>query len=319
MQDMKKILILAIAVFGLSEAFGQQNPLYSQYMFNDYAVNPAIGGTVDFYDVRSNHRYQWSGITDAPRTYTLTAHGPMKNRKMGIGGFLYTDHVGPTRRTGVMFSYSYILKINDNMRLSFGAAGGLLQWTVDAAKITLRDEGDQVLSNGLQSTLVPDAKFGMFFYRPNTNPYALGYKYYVSVSAPNLLQNKLYFFDNQTSTLSKLEDHYYAAGGYQFEVGSDFKIEPSFLVKYVDPAPIQFDLNARVIYQDKVWLGGSYRTDDAISLMVGYLHRSALMIGYSYDITTTNLGNYSNGTHEVMLGIRFIRPEDLNESTPSIE
>jgi type IX secretion system PorP/SprF family membrane protein len=317
MQTMKKYLLFLIALFGLNEAIAQQNPLYSQYLFNDYAVNPAVGGTVNFYDVRSVHRYQWSGIVDAPRTYTLTVHGPMKNRKMGIGGLLYTDHVGPTRRTGFQFSYSYLVNITSDIKLSFGVSAGLLQWTVDASKIRLRDEGDAVLSNGLQSSLVPDAKFGIFMYKPNSNPYGLGYKYYFSATAPNIMQNKLYFFENQTATLSKLEDHYYAAAGYQFELGNDFKIEPSALVKYVKPAPVQVDGSLRVIYQDMVWLGGSYRTNDAISMMVGYLHKGAMMFGYSYDLTTTNLGTYSNGTHEVMIGIRFISPE--SESTPAMD
>ena len=191
MQTMKKYLLFLIAVFGLNEAIAQQNPLYSQYLFNDYAVNPAIGGTVNFYDVRSNHRYQWSGIVDAPRTYTLTVHGPMKNRKMGIGGFLFTDHVGPTRRTGLQFSYSYMLNITKDVKLSFGVSAGLLQWTVDASKIRLRDEGDAVISNGLHSSLVPDAKFGLFLYKPNSNPSGLGYKCYFSSPAPNLMQNNL--------------------------------------------------------------------------------------------------------------------------------
>lgn len=317
MQRMKKIILLAIAALGFSQANAQQNPLYSQFLFNDYAVNPATGGTVPYYDVRSVHRYQWVGIVDAPRTYTLTVHGPMKNRKMGLGGFLYTDHVGPTRRTGVQFSYSYMVNITSDIKLSFGVSAGMLQWMVDASKITLHDEGDAVISNGLQSTLVPDAKFGIYLYKPNDNPYGIGKKFYFSAAAPNLLQNKLYFFDSQASTLSQLEDHYYAAGGYQFDVAKDFKVEPSFLVKYVDPVPIQFDVNARVIYQDMIWLGGSYRTNDAISLMLGYLHKGALQIGYSYDLTTTNLGNYSTGTHEVLLGIRFISPED--DSVPSLE
>ena len=294
------ITIAAIALIGAQDLFAQQLAQHSQYLFNDYLVNPAIGGSRPYFDVKTNHRYQWVGITDSPRTFTLSVHGPTKNRKMGLGGLIYTDIVGPTRRIGFQFSYSYHLQLNDNLRLSFGVAAGLQQFAVDGSKITTHDPGDAVISTGYQSAIVPDAKFGAYLY-------SMDEKLFVGVAFPQILQNKLYFFDSQTSTESKLEDHYYLMGGYRFDVGDDFKVEPSVLVKYVDPVPLKVDIMARVIYQDKVWIGGGFRTNDAFSAMVGYLHRQNLMIGYSYDFTTTNLRNYSDGTHELMLGIRFVR------------
>jgi type IX secretion system PorP/SprF family membrane protein len=306
---MKKlgITIAAIALIGAQEVSGQQMAQFSQYMFNDYLVNPAIGGSRPYFDVKTNNRYQWVGITDAPRTFTLSVHGPTKNRKMGLGGLIYTDIVGPTRRIGMQFSYSYHLQLNENLRLSFGVAAGLQQFAVDGSKITTHDPGDAVISSGYQSAIVPDAKFGVYLY-------SLDEKLFFGVSFPQIMQNKLYFFESQNATESRLEDHYYAMGGYRFDVGDDFKIEPSVLVKYVAPVPVKVDIMARVIYQDKVWIGGGYRTNDAFSAMVGYLHRNNLMIGYSYDFTTTNLKNYSDGTHELMLGIRFVRATSTSKS-----
>ena len=295
---MRKLILLFAGVLGITAAFGQQLPMYSQYAFNAYAHNPAVGGSQDYYDARSNNRYQWSGITDAPRTYTLTVQGPLKNRKMGVGGFLYTDHVGPTRRTGFQGSYAYHLQLNQSMKLSFGVSFGLLHFAVDGSKINLRDEGDAVISNGFQSTLVPDAKAGLYFYEPG--------RFYFGIAAPQIIQNKLYFFDNQDQTLSQLEDHYYAMGGYTFDLNDDFQIEPSFLLKYVEPINMQADVTARIIYKDQIWLGGTFRTEDAISAMLGITYRQNLLLGYSYDFTTSNLGNYSSGTHELMLGIKFI-------------
>ena len=306
---MKKLIFAGLLSTLIGSAFAQQLPLYSQYVFNSYALNPAVAGSQDFYDVKSNHRYQWVGVTDAPRTYTLSVQGPMKNHKMGLGGFLYTDNVGPTRRTGFQLSYAYHLQVTSDIKLAFGVSGGLLQFTVDGGKITLHDEGDVALTNGLQSVLLPDAKAGIYLYSPN--------KFYFGLSAPQLIQNNLLFFDNQNNTLSQLEDHYYAAAGYTYQINDDFEVEPSVLLKYVTPAPLQADLTGRVIYRRMVWLGATYRTDDAVSAMVGYTYKQSLMFGYSYDFTTSNLQNYSNGTHEVMIGVRFIRPEPASE--PSIQ
>lgn len=302
---MKKILIILFMAIGAG-AYAQQLPHYSQYYFNEYAINPAVAGSKPYYDVRSNHRYQWVGITDAPRTYTLSLHGPLKNPNMGLGAFLYTDHVGPSRRTGIQASYAYHLNINDDMRLAFGLSMGILQFEVDGSKITLRDPGDAVITNQLQRATNFDAKFGTYLYTS---------KWFVGITLPQILQNKIYFFDNQTNTESKLEDHYYLAGGYKFDIGDDWQIEPSLLVKYVDPAPIQFDIMGRVIYRDMVWLGASLNFHptnplnsklDAATAMIGYTFRDNIMLGYSYDFTLSNLKNYSNGTHEVMIGIRFV-------------
>ncbi len=306
----KLITISAFILLGVFSASGQQLPQFSQYLFNEYFINPAFGGAKDYWEVKSNNRYQWIGITDAPRTYTLTINGPNKAGNMGFGGQIFTDIVGPTRRIGIQSSYSYHFKLNDDIKLSFGLSVGILQWLVDGSKITLKDPNDAVMSAGLQSALVPDATFGFLLHE--------GEKWYFGMSAPNLLQSKLYFFNYQTETLSKLEDHYYANGAYKFDIGEDFQIEPSFMLKYVRPAPLKADIGVRAIYQDMVWLGGAFRTHDAWTALVGFTYKKNLMIGYSYDFTTTNLRTYSTGTHELVLGVKFtgnsVAPPDFDPS-----
>ncbi|PIZ06315.1 MAG: hypothetical protein COY57_02650, partial [Flavobacteriales bacterium CG_4_10_14_0_8_um_filter_32_5] len=153
---------------------------------NDFLINPAIAGVNNYFEGKSGHRYQWEGITDAPRTYTLSVNGPTKNEKMGLGGYLFTDVVGPTRRTGFNLAYSYHVKLNDNLKLAFGLSAGLLQFTIDGSKITLRDEGDAIITNGVQSVLIPDAGFGTYLYHK---------KFYLGFSAPQLLNSKVKFFD----------------------------------------------------------------------------------------------------------------------------
>jgi len=277
---------------------GQQLPTFSQFLFNDYAYNPAIAGSKPYFDVKSGHRYQWVGLTDAPRTYSLTVNGPTKNLKMGLGGFLYTDHVGPTRRTGFQGSYSYQLDLSETLRLSLGASFGIAEWKLDGHKITTYTANDPVIIDGVMRKLVPDAKFGIYLYHENWS---------FGMSAPNLLQSKLKFKEGTSTGLSKLEDHYYMHGGYKFEINDDFDVEPALLVKYVYAAPVQVDIMARITYKNQIWIGGAYRTADAASAMIGYLFRENLILGYSYDFTTSNLRNYSTGTHELLLGVRFVR------------
>jgi len=295
---MKKNIILLIAAFSFIKLNAQQLPHYSNYMLNSYIMNPAFGGSNSYFEALSNIRYQWVGITDAPRTYVLSANGPLKYANMGVGGTVFTDIVGPTRRTGFNLSYAYHLKLTSDIKLSMGLSGGLLQFAVDGSKVILYDQNDVALSSGMQSVLVPD--FGAGFYA-----YPSSKKWYAGISVPQVNQNKLKFFDYQTSTLSKLATHFYAIGGYKFDITDDIKVEPSLCLKYVKPAPFQFDLGVRATYKNKVWLATAYRHKDAVSAMLGYTYQENLTVAYAYDFTTTNIRKYSSGSHEIVIGIRF--------------
>lgn len=289
-------LLLFSAVVGVS----QQLPQYSQYMLNELAINPAVAGKDDYTDMRSNFRHQWLGITDAPRTYMLSIHGPIVGKNMGIGMNLFTDVVGPTRRTGLNFSYAYHLKLEDDMHLSMGVSAGLLQWGIDGSKITLREEGDQNLLNTYQTKLLPDFGAGIYFHKKD--------RFYVGFSVPQLYQAPIALYTGGGSK-SKLVSQFNLNGAYKFDIDDDFKVEPSFLLKYEIPAPPKLDIGARVIYQEQIWIGASYRHRDAVSALIGYLYKNYLLIGYSYDFSTTNIKKYSSGTHEIMLGIRFSKKQ----------
>ncbi|MFI5205813.1 MAG: type IX secretion system membrane protein PorP/SprF, partial [Candidatus Paceibacterales bacterium] len=278
-----------------------QLPQYTQYMLNEMAINPAVAGKDDYADVRSNNRYQWVGIQDAPRTYMLTLHGPIKSKNMGLGMNLYTDIVGPTRRTGFSASYAYHLKLNkDDLRLSFGLSAGILQWGIDGSKLTLHDEGDQKLLNTYQTTYVPDFGAGIYFHKKD--------RFYLGFAVPQLYQSPIGLYTG-TSKTSKLVSQFNINGAYKFDLGSGFKIEPSFLLKYEAPAPPKIDGGVRVIYKEALWLGGAFRYNDAFTALVGFMYNNYLMIGYSYDFSTTNIRKYSSGTHEIMLGLRFSRKQ----------
>ena len=306
-----KSYILYLSIWGFAQMFnigvvGQQLPVFSQYLLNDYAYNPAIAGSNNYYDVKSNHRYQWVGITDAPRTYTLTLNGPSRNKKMGFGGMLFTDHVGPTRRTGFQASYAYHLNMSSEIKLSLALSVGMLEWKLDGHKIELYDLNDQVMINNVMRAVVPDAKFGFLVYHKD---------WYLGGSIPNLLASQLSFSNTDNTGLSKLKPHYYLHGGYIFHLNDDIDLEPSCMVKILSPVPVQLDIMARATWKQKVWFGLAYRTMDAASAMIGYLFKQNLLFGYSYDFTTSNLRNYSSGTHELMLGIRFVRSKTFEPSS----
>lgn len=296
---MKKLYLFIFLIAGVYGS-AQQLPQYSQYMLNEMAINPAVAGRDDFAEVRSNNRHQWLGITDAPRTYMLTLQGPIRDKNMGLGMNIYTDIVGPTRRTGIAFSYAYHLKLNNDMHLSMGLNAGIQQWGIDGSKVTLREEGDQQLLTSYKTAPVPDLGAGIYFYKKE--------KYYLGVSLPQMYQAPIGLYTGvpKNSTLARQLN---INGAYKIDLDEQFTVEPSFLIKYEKPAPAKIDIGGRVIYKKEIWAGLVYRHKDAISALLGYMYKDYLMIGYSYDITTTKVRKYSSGTHELMLGLRFSRKQ----------
>lgn len=305
---MKKITTFLIFMYVAINAMAQQVPLYTQYMLNEYIINPAAGGKDDFFEAKSNNRYQWKGITDAPRTYILSVNGPMRSRKVGLGGYLFTDITGPTRRTGIYGSYAYHLKINDKIKLGLGLSAGILQFSVDGSKIKLHDAADDALSGNLRSVILPDFGFGLYLY---AKQFSLGF------SAPQLVQNKLELYESTSNIASKLEDHYFVSGAYRFITSNKFVFEPYVLVKVLKPVPTQIDLGIKATYNDMLWIGGAFRSKDAYSAMLGICMKKHLTFAYAHDFTFSNLKNYSSGTHEILVGLKFIKPP--KSSTPSVE
>ncbi len=296
---MKKILYITVTVLLVNSLSAQQLPQYTQYMLNEMAINPAVAGKDNYADVRSNNRYQWTGIADAPRTYMLTLHSPLKNRHMGLGTQIYTDIVGPTRRVGLSLSYAYHIKVAEKTHVSLGLSAGIQQWGIDGHKLHLHDAGDDNLLVQYQTKTVPDFGAGLYVHND---------QWYIGLSAPQLYQSPIKLYEGGDAK-GKLVTHFILNGAYKIKVSDDFKVEPSFLLKYAKPAPMEIDLGARVIYQEQIWLGVGYRHHDAITALIGFMYKNYLMIGYSYDFTTTNLKKYSTGTHELMLGLRFSRQQ----------
>ena len=299
-----------VVIFAASNARAQQLPQFSQYMFNQYAFNPAYAGSNPYWEGVSSNRYQWIGITDAPRTFTLSANGPLKKENMALGGYLYTDNVGPTRRLGFQMSYSYHVKLSETIKLSFGLSLGFNRWMLDADKITAYHPNDFYFSNGLLISFDPDAKFGTYLYHKD---------WYFGAAVGQLLHNRISFLTTQTGSETFMEDHFFFHGGYRFHIGEDWDIEPHALLKMGLPAPVKFDLNVLGYYKRMVWVGAGFRTNDAWTTMIGFSYKDMLRVGYAYDITNTDLKNYSNGSHELILTVKFAGGDSGEENNPSFE
>ncbi|PKP20963.1 MAG: hypothetical protein CVU05_07835 [Bacteroidetes bacterium HGW-Bacteroidetes-21] len=293
---MKRVLLISFICCISRIVSAQQVPLYTQYMLNDFVFNPAITGTSDYYQAKSDNRYQWVGITDAPRTYILSVYGPHRTKDMGFGGYVFNDVTGPTSRTGAYGAYAYNVRLKEDLRLSMGLSVGLLQFKIDGSKVILHDEGDPSFGHEMYIDYVPDANMGLYLYASN---------YYFGFSASQLINNKIGFNELQSLGINKLKSHFMVHGGYTYAINDDFDLSPSLMVKYVSPAPVQFDLGLKCVYQKTVWAGFSYRTKDAFSFLLGYNHEEQLFFGYSYDVTFTNIKKYSSGTHELLIGARF--------------
>jgi len=289
---MKKIILFCLGALLYLGTQAQQLTFNSQYMLNQYLINPAAAGAKNKLSVATGFRQQWAGFKDAPKTQMISGNG-MINREMGVGGVLYNDVTGPLKKIGFNASYAYHFRLDRASQLALGVSAMLTQHVLDGANFVLNDEIDNTL-NAKQKSFNPDASFGVYYYGDN---------FFAGLSIPQLIENK-YRFGDVISKGSKEVRHYYLSGGYKHKINKYFSIEPSVLIKYALNTPLQFDINARAFYKDDMWVGLSYRNKESIVTLVG-MNRDEFTIGYSFDYTVSQIRKYSAGTHELYLGYRI--------------
>ncbi len=294
---------MSIIAIGVS---AQQSPHYTQYLFNPYVLNPAIAGTVDYYQLRMVNRLQWIGFTDAPFTASASMFGPLnkKHKNMGVGGSFLIDEVGPTSMNSINGSYAYNLNLSEEVHISGGITAGIIQYKLDGAallqendqnKVTGFSSDDEYLLGASEVKFLPDAMIGFYLW---TTGYSVG------ISADKLFNNKFTMYNGKTA-FSRLRSHIYLFGAYKFFINRKWYTEPSLMVKFVYPAIPQVDINAKAIYKNTMWAGLSFRTGDAIGLLGGYLYKKKYYLGISYDWTYSSIRNYNYGTFELFLGYKF--------------
>ncbi|MBL4593390.1 MAG: type IX secretion system membrane protein PorP/SprF [Flavobacteriales bacterium] len=301
---MKNIIKLFVLICVVNTVSAQQIPLTSQYMFNDYLLNPAVAGTTDYLFATLSARSQWTGLDGAPETQFFSMHSKL-GEKMGVGGYVYNDETGPISERGIQLSYAYHLKVSDKSNLSFSLAGMLFFHNINRAYLKPEEGDDAALTQLKVNAVSPDINFGVLYY---TEKLKLG------LSSPQLLQNNIYGATEGSQTLNQLARHYYLFGEYKFPINDKFTVVPSTLLKYVQGSPMQFDLNVRAVYNKKYWIGASYRYDNAIVALIGLSYKK-FSFGYSYDYSSTDIKDYSSGGHEIFLSIKLFEKEEQKSRT----
>ena len=275
----------------------QQDPMYSQYMFNTLAFNPAYAGHANVISLMALSRHQWVGFEGAPTTQTLTAHSPLRNQSLAVGALLMHDKAGPVTQTGFFGDVVYRMRATEDSRLAFGLSGGFNMHSAQLSELSTVDVDPANQNNA--STLLPNFGFGLFWHSTT---------YYVGLSAPKLLANEI---DNGGDVLvtAKEARHYFLIGGLVVPVTQDLRFRPSFMLRAVEGAPLSLDLNAHFLLRERIWFGAMYRLGNSFGVMAQYQVNDQLRVGYAFDLTTNALGAHNAGTHEVMLGydLRFAK------------
>lgn len=306
---MKRIIVLiAIAVFGLNDALAQQVPLYSHYYYNRFLYNPALAGNQDYGQLLLINRNQWNNIPGAPKTTAMTLDGPMKNRNVGLGLAVYRDQAGEFNITGAQAAYRYGLRLNADQTINFGLSLGVLDNRIDFFETEGADQMDPVMADSYQNATGFDANIGVNYTWKTLN---------VGVTVPQIIAGDLAYESllnkatlNRNDYAYGLARHFIGHVSYDWVLpNADWSIEPIAMVRVTPGAPLQYDINARVSYMKKYWLGAMYRSAYAATISAGLKVANQIVAGYAYDLALHNndidLKSYTRGAHEVMVGYQF--------------
>lgn len=276
----------------ITTVFGQQDPQYTQYMYNMNVLNPAYAGSKGITSIGLLGRTQWVGVEGAPRTVTLSMHSPI-GRAVGIGLSVIHDEIGPVKEDNIYADFSYTIFTSSTGRLAFGLKAGVT--FMDVRELEMVDPDP--LNIPIHKTS-PNFGAGVYYYTD---------KFYVGLSAPNFLETK--HLEKEGGVVSTASDkmHYFLTSGYVFDIADNLKLKPSTMIKATAGAPISVDLSLNLVVDEKVELGLSHRFDDSISALVGFQVNDDFRVGYAYDYTTTRFGNFNSGSHEIMLLFDFNR------------
>jgi type IX secretion system PorP/SprF family membrane protein len=289
MEKLNKIILFFVIVVSL-DSYAQQDPQYTQYMYNMNVVNPAYAGSRNTLSIGVLGRTQWVNIDGAPKTLTLAAHAPI-GEKVGLGLSIIADKIGPVQEQNIYADFSYTIPVSETAKLAFGLKAGVTLHSLDFGALNPLDPNDNAYIDFDNNTL-PNFGAGVFYYTD---------KYYLGLSVPNILKSK--YFEKNNGLLTEASDkaHYFLTTGYVFDMSQTLKFKPSIMVKAAPGSPVSLDLSANFLINDKLELGLSHRLDDSVSGLIGFAVSKNLRIGYAYDYTLSNLGDFNSGSHEAFL------------------
>ncbi|MGM0636086.1 MAG: PorP/SprF family type IX secretion system membrane protein [Bacteroidota bacterium] len=289
-------LIASVLLLG-NEGYSQQDPNFTQYMYNTMTINPAYAGTRDVWSTGLMYRSQWTGFEGAPQTLTLSSHTPIRDGEMGLGLNIIHDEVGISRNTDINANYSYILPISRFTKLSMGISAGANFRDINFNRLNIYDPSD-VNFNNIRNQISPQVGFGFQLYNDD---------FYVGLSTPFVLRTKHFDDGGGQDSSIRQEIHYYLTAGYVFDLNRNVKFKPSILTRAVSGAPLRIDLSANLLFYDKFTLGAAYRVSSAFSALAGFQATDSIMIGFSYDYDATEFNQYNNGSFEVFLRFELFK------------
>jgi type IX secretion system PorP/SprF family membrane protein len=289
----KRIIGFLIMLISLT-GFAQQDAQYTQYMYNTIVVNPAYAGSRQAMSIFALHRTQWVGIEGAPVTNSFSMNTPINDSKVGLGLSFVNDQIGPSDENNIAVDFSYTIPASYKYKMSFGLKASANLLNVDFTKLD-QYPGDPIFEENIDNKFSPNIGVGFYLHSDNS---------YIGISAPNLIETE--HFDksatsSSTSHIATEKINYYLIAGYVFDLSPSVKFKPSLQTKYVQGAPLQVDVSANFMLNEKFVAGLSYRWSAAVSATVGFQISDSFFAGYAYDFDTTDLAQYNSGSHEIFL------------------
>jgi type IX secretion system PorP/SprF family membrane protein len=294
LNKVKCFLVVSIQLLIIVVARGQQSSLYTQYMFNGLAINPAYAGSHEALSMTAFARKQWANVEGAPLSATFSAHTPIKKEKMGLGFLFSNDKISIFNQTSLSAIYAYRIAFSEHRKLSFGLQAGFNNYSVRYSQLTSKTANDPALPTSDFTSWSPNFGAGVYYYSQ---------KLYIGLSVPFLASNIL--ANKYVAQRLELKNNYFFTTGYVMKLSPDIKLKPSVLVKYLSGNPIQIDLNANVLFREVLWAGVSYRSFNALSFLTQVNITEQLRIGYSYDLSLGKLAGFNSGSHEFMINYLF--------------
>ena len=291
------ILLSAFSIGFITNINAQQDPHYTQYMYNTMSVNPAYAGSKGHGVITGIGRMQWVGFEGAPNTQNLSYDAPLGDRGLGIGFNLMNDEIGPSSEIYFDANASYTLLTGEQGNLAFGLRLGGRLLNIDWSK-GKANQGEEAFGENINKFL-PTVGAGIYYYEP---------EWYIGLSVPNILRIEHYddsLADKEVTAVEKM--HFFLIAGYVYDINEDLRFKPAALLKAVAGAPLSLDVSANFLFDEKFRAGIAWRWDDSVSALLGFQISDNLLIGYSYDLTTSNYNVTNSGTHEIMLQYEFVR------------
>ncbi len=302
---------LAIYILGVllthSPVHAQQSAQLSQYLLNPVVLNPAIAGAEEYMDVTAAYRRQWAGLSGAPTTATITFNAPMDAlfngaaaqtdvSHAGVGALVYTDQAGPIQRSGYYINYAYHLKVAPRWFVALGGFVGSTQFRFDDSDVFFVQTDDDPLIQSVSSSDF-DMSFGTFIYSD---------QFFIGLAAQQIFNKELPLITTGgTIATGTINTNYNLLVGGRLSLSDQWQLIPSALLKNEKNTPVQWDLNTKAIYNDRFWVGTSYRNEESVYLLAGVQFWDAFSVSYSYDFPFSTLSGYQSGSHEIVLSYRF--------------